>query len=290
VTGCQQTVRRRLRPRGRDGRARAPRPAAGCRRARRRAARPRARAPRLRIDVRAGAEDGRDDLRISHRAVTDEPEAPAGGDPAHRRQRDLWRERRRFADGFPPAALVHRSKDLAALRIDPRSDEPSVVHRSHPGERFERRDRHDGLSSGHGEPLHGRDADPEARERSRAGGDGEQVHGPQRDASLTDETHQLAGQPLPVGDRRIARHFGEHQAVAEDGGASGTPGGVDREHNHAKKASGLNVLAGLRPSEGLGPLRSRASPELDSMRQVSGSQGLYSRLRHSASTSFQQTR
>ena len=81
------------------------------------------------------------------------------------------------------------------------------------------------------EALDGGDADPQAGERARSGGDGVALDVARRQAVRAEDGHQIAGQALGVRSGRIAGALLD-QAVAPERHAARGGGRIEGEEDH----------------------------------------------------------
>jgi hypothetical protein len=124
---------------------------------------------------------------------------------------------------------------FAAIRLHPHDQRRAGLGIDGSGrivrEELERADGVDQSAADEGEPLHRRDADPDAGERSGPGGDGIAIDVTRRQAVAGQQRRQFARQALGVRPRRIAGPFLDH-AVPPQRHAAGRGGRIEGQDQH----------------------------------------------------------
>ncbi len=108
-----------------------------------------------------------------------------------------------------------------------------------PGERLEGGDSHDLTAGGKRQALDGRDANPQTRERPRAGGNREQVDVGQRQLLILHHLDECLRQALGMRLCRVARHDRQRLAVTHQRRAASPGRRVECKNQHR-----LRLLSG----------------------------------------------
>ena len=130
--------------------------------------------------------------------------------------------------------LVQRGEDVAAMRVHPRANQRAFrkIAARRMRERLQRRHGDDAPAVNEGQPLDGRDADPQPGERSRPGCDGVQIDRRQRPVVRVRERDDFARHPQGVRAGAIADPFVDEPIVLDQRGAAGARRGIEREYSH----------------------------------------------------------
>jgi hypothetical protein len=84
--------------------------------------------------------------------------------------------------------------------------------------------------------LHGGDADAQSRERAWARCDGERIHVRKREPRVCEQSNEIAGQPLRLRLRAVARLLAQYDIVARHRAARRSRRGVKSQDQHQSES------------------------------------------------------